>query len=173
MAVRAKEEKTDLYYRASFTKNKVLAIVLAIGVVLAIFFVLYQYLKYSQYSQYQIDESKITDSSLFIWGIDAVDSKYDVLKVSGWMAYRGESISTWDLSMVIQNDDNCYVVPMALQNRTDITEAMNDGFNYDNSGFVVTINKRYIQSGSAHYYILYKNNEKEMIVDIDGAIGGE
>ncbi len=171
--MRTKEGKADLYYGVSFTKNKVLGVVLAIGLLLAIFFVLYQYLKYSQYSQYQIDESKIVDSSLFVWGIDAVDSKYDVLKVNGWIAYRGESISTWEISMIIQNDDNCYVVPIALQNRTDITEAMNDGFNYDNSGFAVTINKRYIQSGSVHYYVLYKNNGKEMIVDIDGAIGGE
>lgn len=167
------EKKVDAHHEANFIKNKVLVMVLVIGVILVAIFVLYQYLKYSQYNQYHIDESKIADSSLFIWGIDAVDSKYDVLKVSGWMAYRGESISTWDLSMVIQNDDNCYVVPMALQNRTDITETMNDGFNYDNSGFAVTINKRYIQSGSVHYYVLYKNNGKEMIVDIDGAIGGE
>lgn len=93
--------------------------------------------------------------------------------MDGWIAYKGESISTWELSMIIQNDDKCYVVPMALQNRADITETMNDGFNYDNSGFAVTINKRYIQSGSVHYYVLYKNNGKEMIVDIDGAIGGE
>lgn len=167
------EKKVDAHHEANFIKNKVLVMVLVIGVILVAIFVLYQYLKYSQYNQYHIDESKIADSSLFIWGIDKVNSKYDVLKVDGWIAYKGESISTWELSMIIQNDDKCYVVPMALQNRADITETMNDGFNYDNSGFAVTINKRYIQSGSVHYYVLYKNNGKEMIVDIDGAIGGE
>ena len=78
------EKKVDAHHEANFIKNKVLVMVLVIGVILVAIFVLYQYLKYSQYNQYHIDESKIADSSLFIWGIDAVDSKYDVLKVVGW-----------------------------------------------------------------------------------------
>lgn len=36
--MRTKEGKADLYYGVSFTKNKVLGVVLAIGLLLAIFF---------------------------------------------------------------------------------------------------------------------------------------
>ena len=88
--------------------------------------------------------------------------------------YRGESILTWKLSLLIQNDDgSCYVVPMAVQERKDVTEAMNDGFNYNTSGFSVTVNKNYIKSDHAHYYILYENNDRDMIVDLDEAIREE
>ncbi len=97
-----------------------------------------------------------------------------MVKIHGWIAYRGESILTWKLSLLIQNDDgSCYVVPMAVQERKDVTEAMNDGFNYNNSGFSVTVNKNYIKSDRAHYYILYENNDRDMIVDLDEAIREE
>ncbi len=155
-------------------KKKILNAVLIFGITLAFAFALYQYLKYSQYGTYQIDEEKITDNSFFALDIDALEKRYDTVKINGWIAYQGESILTWKLSILIQNEDgSCYIVPMALQKRTDVTKAMNDGFDYDNSGFSVTINKRYIKSDHAHYYILYENNDRNMIVDIDEAIREE
>ena len=154
-------------------KKKIIAIVLIMGTVLIVIFNLYQYLKYSQYSTYEIDKNKIADSSQFAWHIDTMEYKYDVLKVNGWILYKGEEVSTWKLSMIIQNQDgSCYMVPMEMQQRTDVTEAQNDGFNYDYSGFSATINRRYIKPGNVHYYILYQNNGRDMVVDIDGAAGG-
>lgn len=50
MAVGVKEEKVDSHHEANFIKNKVLVMVLVIGVILVAIFVLYQYLKYSQYN---------------------------------------------------------------------------------------------------------------------------
>lgn len=155
-------------------KWKILNAVLILGTVLTAVFTLYQYLKYSQYSTYQLEEQKITDNSFFALDVESMEERYDVVKIHGWIAYRGESISTWKLSLLIQNDDgSCYVVPMAVQERKDVTEAMNDGFNYNNSGFSVTVNKNYIKSDRAHYYILYENNDRDMIVDLDEAIREE
>lgn len=155
-------------------KRKILNAVLILGMVFTTVFTLYQYLKYSQYSTYQLEEQKITDNSFFALDVESMEKRYDVVKINGWIAYRGESISTWKLSLLIQNDDgSCYVVPMAVQERKDVTEAMNDGFNYNNSGFSVTVNKNYIKSDRAHYYILYENNDRDMIVDLDEAIRKE
>lgn len=154
-------------------KNKVLGIVLLIGSILTAYFSLYQYLKFSQYSQYQMDESKIANSSLFTWGIDSWEQRYDVLEVEGWIVYKGENIETWKLSMIIQNSNNCYIVPLVMRGREDVTEKLNDGVNYDYSGFSATVNRRYIENGNTRYYILYENNGRDMIVDINGSIGGE
>ena len=90
---------------------------------------------------------------------------------------KDENIDTRSIKLIIANDDGSfYLVPTKMTDRKDVTKAKNsegEKYDYDKSGFAVAVNKSYVQSPNSKIYVLYGNNGRNEIVDIDETFGGE
>ena len=75
------------------------------------------------------------------WEKDDISITQDYVKISGWFVEKGQEVKKVALKIVLKdvNSDIYYVLPTDVAERTDVTEYINDGNNYDYSGFSVKI----------------------------------
>ena len=70
--------------------------------------------------------------------IDDASVENGIVFILGWAFEKGQSIETYDLRVALKehDSDKAYVLPTEMLIRNEVTQAYNDGFNYDASGFL-------------------------------------
>ena len=78
------------------------------------------------------------------WKKDDISITKDYVTLSGWLIKKGEDAKTVSIKVVFQdmNTEQCYVIPTTMFERDDVTENINDGLDYKNSGFSVKIDRK-------------------------------
>jgi hypothetical protein len=94
----------------------------------------------------QVKIESIQDSDFFI--------------ISGYAYVEGEKIDIVDGSVVLyqMNTDKYYKLPTQLVSRPDLTESINDGVDYSNSGFIARVSKSKLDFNNLGYEICYYYN---------------
>ena len=121
--------------------------IIACGVVIVIICTVYQNRFYCV--PHQVYLSGYNDAS-------SIETKYDIsiekenqdyAKVRGWILARGHEIVEFDTQIILYEDgsDEGLLWLTQMENRTDVTEMMNDGINYDESGFQTMIPSKYVE----------------------------
>lgn len=108
-----------------------------------------------------------TGENLQYWLYNA-EQVEDMFQVRGWIVHTGEPIETYDIVVVLHDlgKDVYYQCPTQREERTDVTEYMNDGINYDDSGFIsnTLVKKLNLQTTRYEVCIAYRNNgERELV----------
>ena len=107
-----------------------------------------------------------------------IETKYDISiekenqdydKVRGWILARGHEILEVDTQIILYEDgsDKGLLWLTQMENRTDVTEAMNDGINYDESGFQAMIPSRYVEGKEYKIAIAFYVDQKRYILKTD------
>lgn len=118
---------------------------------------------------YMYKNSYRTIDELNVQNIDVkkdleVSSDENYFYLRGWSCILGESILDVDVSLILwdEEEQKGYLIPTKLQERPDVTTHFNDGYNYDNSGFVAVIRKDKLKEKKYKVYIRYQNNDCEV-----------
>lgn len=96
--------------------------------------------------EYSVEEIDINTDDFsvdgFTYHIDTCMSDPDKT-ISGWVIKDSEQINSNAIKVVLIDieTDNKYVLPTQIEIREDVTEHLNDGNNYDYSGFKVHLDK--------------------------------
>lgn len=108
-------------------------------------------------------------------------TKSNVLKIrnytelTGWFTKLGENILNVSLQIVLKDTKSgrSFVVPTQMKVRKDVTEAYDDGHNYDQSGFYAKIpHGRSINLDQSDYeiYVYYQWNGKTGVAPLETTI---
>lgn len=93
--------------------------------------------------------------------VEHFDFKKDSLKISGWSILEKVNTQQNDMYIVLFNNKEEFSYIVNNINRPDITVTLNDGFNYDNSGFEAKIDLKKLKPGKYKVGILINNSENE------------
>jgi hypothetical protein len=93
--------------------------------------------------------------------IDLIEVKSNKVKVRGWSIIPKRK-SNSKIKVILNNNKVNYLIDTDFQERKDITQSFNDGYNYDNSGFVFDINKNEIEKGNYRILIMIEGNESSL-----------
>ena len=107
-----------------------------------------------------------------------IETKYDIsiekenqdyAKVRGWILARGHEIVEFDTQIILYEDgsDKGLLWLTQMENRTDVTEMMNDGINYDESGFQTMIPSKYVEGKKYKIAIAFYVEQERYILKTD------
>lgn len=169
ISIDERKEASRRYNISDIIRRRIVIVLIALAVIASIGVSAYQYMKYGVYNSIDISAIPAADADNYEWFIDELESKNgQVYNAEGWVIRKGEDISTYNISLVIVNEDgSAYAVPTERKERADITEFYGSEFNYDSAGFVSTINTRYIIPQESRLYLLYQNNDRCELLDLD------
>lgn len=106
---------------------------------------------------------------------DNIPLTKDVLVISGWMVKKGEDTKNVRLRIVLKNDDTgeYFMLPTTLLQRQDVTTYLDDGHNYDISGFNAKILQTALDLKNSKYMVmgLYFLNGEEWLIDFGQTVG--
>lgn len=122
-------------------------------------------------------EDYVVSTSLLYEIEDAV-LQGNELSISGWVLYPGQSQKYNRYNRYIffidENSGNTYYIRVnsPREKRTDVTEYMNDGVDYRESGFTVTLNLDWLPDPDGKYslYICYQYNGQNLLGNINTKI---
>lgn len=83
-----------------------------------------------------------------IGNFDEYEEGDKLLKIVGWAAKKGLSTERSSAKLIIYNDKGIYDLTTVIYPRPDITKFINDGINYDASGFTAELNKSELPKGT-------------------------
>ena len=89
---------------------------------------------------------------------------YDMVR--GWIVAKGHEISEYDTQIILYEDgsDKGMLWLAKMESRSDVTEMMNDGTNYDASGFQAMIPSKYAEGKKYKIAIAFYIDQKQYIV---------
>lgn len=91
--------------------------------------------------------------------------------ISGWLIENDTNLGFYNTQLLVKANDKYYKVNTKFVKRTDVTQAMNDGYNYDNSGFYCDFNiDKLPNSNSYQIYLLYTSAEKSLLIETNETI---
>lgn len=96
-----------------------------------------------------------------IGNIDLIEIESNKLKIRGWSIIP-KSRSNFKIKVLLISNKISYLISTDFQERKDITQSFNDGYNYDSSGFVLEINKSEIKKGNYKILIMIDGNESSL-----------
>ena len=109
-----------------------------------------------------------TDIRGFLFNIDEVVNEESFFIIDGWACRQDEEIKKVLCWVVLKDiEENKYFkINTLLVKRKDVTQAIADGVNYDNSGFTAKINKSLLKKNTQYQiYILYLNNDNQVLIN--------
>lgn len=110
-------------------------------------------------------EYNVTSKDM-VYQIETMDVNDSSLIVSGYAAKMNYSIEYASLYVVLENEENEMIkINTEFGLRPDVTTLINDGNNYDHSGFYAKISKAKLSSGKYKVWILYQSNDNNDLVD--------
>lgn len=92
-----------------------------------------------------------------IGSIDEFTEQSNTLTISGWTAFEKADATNNKVEIVFAGSDQAYIFATSPTARLDVTQYFNNGYNYDNSGYQVVINKNDIPAGSYKVGLLLHN----------------
>lgn len=97
-----------------------------------------------------------------------VDKYYgdNFIRLTGYAYEKGVSINFANLSVIAYNPekDRYYELPTECVEKKKITEKENDGYNYDNCGFISVVFSKKIWNGTK-FYLRYRHNGVDVLLD--------
>lgn len=122
-----------------------------------------------------ISNVEFGDRNKLKYYVDEWDIQSSNPNVSGWCLKPGEDINTVDFSVILWDEEAAvgYKIPTQMIIRQDVTEAINDGHNYNACGFQANIiGKKFDWSQKYILGFEYKNNGNLIYILTEHSIGG-
>lgn len=136
-----------------------------VGGILLLLLIAFTALLYISKNSYEeIDVLNLPDNNV-VFDLE-LSSDSENIYVSGWSIIPGESIQTYDVSVVLWDEESekGFLVPTQMVRRPDVTKVFQDEYNYDNSGFSAIIKKSEMGKIPYGIYLRYRNNNNDIIV---------
>lgn len=117
----------------------------------------------------EISDNKIENTELYEYNIDKIETNQGTIKISGWALKRDTRINTWESYIVLKgiHENQSKVFKNFVDIRHDIKEKFNGvEYRYELSGFKTSISKAYLKEGKYKIYLLYKNNNENILIDL-------
>ncbi len=101
--------------------------------------------------------------------VDEFVDKNRSLQIRGWTIFKDADAADNEIEVVFVGSNEAYIFPAEPVERPDVTQYYNDGYNYDNSGYEVLINKKDIPQGNYKIGLLVRNksNGEESLMMTD------
>jgi len=102
------------------------------------------------------------------YSLDLFSIKDGRVEASGWVCLAGEDYKVCNIAFLLRNTNTneYYKIKTVLVHVPAVTEAMNDGFNYDNSGFIAGGSiKRLPKFTYKPYFLLTGSDLKQYIIE--------
>ncbi len=97
--------------------------------------------------------------------IDEITNSEDKLNIAGWCVVVGKGTRWVNNKFILIDDDKVgYVLNTVMQQRPSVTEFINDGINYDNSGLVGNGNIKNLPEGKYNVGILLENELEQLSI---------
>ncbi|MCR5467809.1 MAG: hypothetical protein K6F37_02505 [Lachnospiraceae bacterium] len=124
------------------------------------------YCRYAKTKKVDISEIPLA-SDEYVSSIEKISIESDgTLRITGYAFKENESIESVNVSVVVEDlsSGSTYSLTTGIVERTDITKIIDDGSDYNYSGFQAVTKKQSL-SGKYHVYIIYKNNGDNVLID--------
>lgn len=80
--------------------------------------------------------------------VDEVTYYTKYVKLHGWAVIRYYNSFNFEKHLILKDEnDKCYKFPLKMVERRDITDYLNEKYNYDDAGFLIYINKEVLDPG--------------------------
>ena len=114
----------------------------------------------------KVNEVQLIQEDRFVKDVTWIDGG-SFYSIEGWGVLSGEEISTFEIYIILWNEEKKegIVLPTQYKERPDVTAFMNDGVNYDKSGFKAVISKKKLDDAKYNIYIKYQNNGHDICLD--------
>lgn len=101
--------------------------------------------------------------------IEEFDDSYDFISITGYAYIPGESIDYSNIQVLAHDTKKqiYYKLPTEVVLKNEITQGMNDGYDYDYSGFKSVVYKNKIPANCS-IAILYRCNDNNILIEDDG-----
>lgn len=96
------------------------------------------------------------------------------LIINGWCIIKGKETNPVTMHVILKESDGniFWKLPTAIVTRTDVTECVNDGINYDNSGYSVNADCRELDFSRNQYEILvlYESGDDKFLIPLNRVV---
>ncbi len=147
--------------------RRLLSIAVAIcGVAIAIFCTAYQNRSYRIPRHVALSDYQDGESLWCQYDISITEQNKDYNNVSGWIVAPGHEIAFYDTQIILYEEGSVEGLRWSakMENRSDVTEALNDGMNYDASGFVSLIPSAYTEGKNYKVAIAFYVDQTQYVV---------
>lgn len=132
------------------TRMVLASIVIAGGLILTVFVIVFQFLHYSGYRVCLDDYPEVQEEYQYDIAIKSKNYKY--YDVSGWILVTGREVKQYRTSLVLYTEDgDAVAVPTKMVDSTELTEGLDDIHDYKNRQFRVRLRKSLTED--QEYYI--------------------
>ncbi len=151
--------------------KKNILILFCIGIILTVGYSLVIY-----YDNVHIEEIKLSDYQLgnenALGAVDSITIQDNTTDVTGWFACKGVETNRVKMQIVLAlpEENVGYIVNTELRPNIDTTSFINDGLNYDNSGFkAVFLNEKFQKGKDYNIYLLFQGEYQgiEFLIDMN------
>lgn len=152
-----------------YESGKVAGFVAAVFSVFAMLFLLLVYFMNQRVEVIDISDCNRSSAEKVEFEIEKFDDSYDFISITGYAYIPGESIDYSDIQVLAHDMEKqvYYKLPTEVILRNEITQGMNDGYNYDYSGFKSVVYKKEIPKNCS-IAILYRCNSNNILVEDNG-----
>ena len=107
------------------------------------------------------------DNQLLTYEFAEAEVKNDTLHIQGWAIIVGEDTGFFDMEILLKQKENGQytAVNTDFRQNSNLTAAMKDGHDYDNSGFRASVLTDRLASGEYQICILYRCNGRKILCE--------
>lgn len=95
------------------------------------------------------------------YNIENIIEEKNEIFMNGWTFLESKPSSEVSIQLILEGDGKTYAIDVNILNRPDVTTYFNDNFNYDKSGFELSVKKEKIKEGNYTIGILITTNDKK------------
>lgn len=101
------------------------------------------------------------------YNIDYCNDDLNNFSISGWIALLEGNPVNSNYSLLLSSENKQYKLRLEEVERKDVTQYLNNGYNYDYSGFSGNCTSQYIEKGKYNLYILIESEDNNYILNIN------
>lgn len=144
---------------------KASVLIFIFGMFFIIAVLIFQHNYYSKPAKTDLSQVQIADNT-YEFSIDTISStstQGDYILIEGWAAHTGKDLEHFNTQLVLYQDslEDALVFKLAMQTKTDVTTYLDDGYNYDSSGFSANIKSNLIGDDIYKIALLYNDTETD------------
>ncbi|KGG79805.1 hypothetical protein Y919_09810 [Caloranaerobacter azorensis H53214] len=127
--------------------KKFIILIIIILCIISLSMTIKNYISYQQIKKHEIENvlelGQFSDKISF--HIDEIKNEKDKLFIRGWAILRGQDNTNIKHNILLKDKETgkYYSFEASNEKRIDITKHFNDGYNYDNAGFIVKIDNHF------------------------------
>ena len=155
-----------------FGKKNLTLFVIICGILAGSVVIMCQYLYYGNGKSVNLSEVEVLTQEEYDYFLDALDACAtvgDYVYIEGWGLIKDKPIERFDTKLVLYADglENAKVYNLKMQTRVDVTEMMDNGNNYDTSGFAINIDADLIRGTKFNMALLVEINNKQYLLPME------